>query len=103
MTIKWNEGSKETVMKKTANEESKNKTTNRANDNGKEQIKRAIAELRTSVYCYGCRNQAEFYTKTTEAIGDYVGRVYNKDMKNLVINGKELSLTEPTEPSGTAT
>jgi hypothetical protein len=54
-----------------------------------------IAELGTNVYQYGTQDQADRFTRTTEAIADYVGREYSKEMKLLVKNQKE---NEPKEP-----
>ena len=70
--------------------------------NNKVELRGAIEELGSNVYCYGNKRQAEFYNKTTEGIADYVGQTYNKDMRKLVNDGVELSLIEPTEPEGTA-
>ena len=72
------------------------------NNNEASNIKGAIEELGRNVYCYGRRHQAEFLMKTTEAIGDYVGQEYSKDMRNLVIDRMELSLEIPPEPTGKA-
>ena len=40
------------------------------------------------------------YNDTTKAIGEYVGRVYGHDMKQLVVNGKENAPEEPPYPDG---
>jgi hypothetical protein len=57
-----------------------------------------IAELGNKVYTYGHRNQGDWYVKTTEAIGDYVGRELGKEMRMLVIYKTESPPTEPEEP-----
>jgi hypothetical protein len=54
-----------------------------------------IAELGNNVHQYGTRDQGDRFTRTTEAIADYVGREYSKEMRLLVKNQKE---NEPKEP-----
>ena len=54
-----------------------------------------IAELGNNVYQYGTRDQGDRFSRTTEAIADYVGREYSKEMRLLVKNQKE---NEPDEP-----
>ena len=48
-----------------------------------------IAELGNNVYKYGTRDQGDRFTRTTEAIADYVGREYSKEMGLLVKNQEE--------------
>jgi hypothetical protein len=60
-----------------------------------------ISDLGTNVYIYGSRNQGDIYVKTTEAIGDYVGRIHGKAMRMLVLRGKEMPPKKPTAPSTT--
>ena len=43
-----------------------------------------VSELGTNVYMHGIKNQSELYIKTTEAIAEYVGKKYDKNMKVLV-------------------
>ena len=58
-------------------------------------------ELGNKVYTYGYRNQGDWYNKTTEAIGDLAGRTISKEMRVLIMQGKETDLKEPTKPTGT--
>jgi hypothetical protein len=48
-----------------------------------------IVELDNNVYKYGTPDQGDRFTKTTEAIADYVGKEYTKEMRLLVKNQKE--------------
>ena len=57
-----------------------------------------IAELGNNVYQYGTRDQGDRFTRTTEAIADYVGREYSKEMRLLVKNQKENEPKEPVMP-----
>ena len=103
MTISWTTGSKSSEDNENKNNnETQGVKTKKSHNNNNEasNIKGAIKELGRNVYCYGRRHQAEFFTKTTEAIGDYVGRECSEDMRNLVIDGVELSLSMPPEPPG---
>jgi hypothetical protein len=43
-----------------------------------------LAELGNNVYQYGTQDQGDKFTRTTEAIADYVGRQYSKEMRLLV-------------------
>jgi hypothetical protein len=54
-----------------------------------------IAELGNNVCQYGTRDQGDRFTRTTEAIADYVRREYSKEMRLLVKNQKE---NKPEEP-----
>ena len=54
--------------------------------------------MKNNIYTYGAKNQSEKYMKTTEAIGDYVGREYNKAMRTLVKKMKESKPSEPAKP-----
>jgi transcriptional regulator with AAA-type ATPase domain len=54
-----------------------------------------IAELGNNVYQYGTRDQGDKFTRTTEAIANYAGREYTKEMRLLMKNQKE---KEPKEP-----
>ena len=58
-----------------------------------------IEALGSNVYTYGKRNQGDWYIKTTEAIADYVGHEYSKEMQMLVRNSKQTVYKEPEEPS----
>jgi hypothetical protein len=66
----------------------------RGNRNDKNSLQGNIAELGNNVYQYGTRDQGDRFTRTTEAIADYVGREYSKEMRLLVKNQKE---NEPKE------
>ena len=46
--------------------------------------------------------QADQYTQTTKAIGEYVGRVYGREMLQLVLHLKECKPSEPEYPTGNA-
>ena len=58
-----------------------------------------IGELGSNVYMYGTKIQGDRYVKTTEAIGNYVGRMYGKAMKKLVIEGIEAEPDKPVKPT----
>ena len=55
-----------------------------ANGPGKNSFKKSlrgnIEELGGNVYTYGHRDQGDYYIKTTDAIAEYVGREYSKEM-----------------------
>jgi hypothetical protein len=61
----------------------------RGNKNDKNSLQGNIAELGNNIYQYGTRDQGDRFTRTTEAIADYVGREYSKEMRVLVKNQKE--------------
>ena len=64
---------------------------------------KSIVELKDKVYVVAeAGKQADAYTKTTKAIGDYVGRVYGHEMKKLVLQLSESAPTEPTYPADKA-
>ena len=67
----------------------------RGNINDKNSLQGNIAELGNKVYQYGTGDQGDRFTRTTEAIADYVGREYSKEMRLLVKNQKE---NEPKDP-----
>jgi hypothetical protein len=52
----------------------------RGNRNHKNSLQRNLAELSNNVYQYGTRDQGDRFTRTAEAIADYVGREYSKEM-----------------------
>jgi hypothetical protein len=54
-----------------------------------------IAGLGSNVYQYGTQDEGDRFTRTTEAIANYVGREYSKEMRLLVENQKE---NKPKEP-----
>jgi hypothetical protein len=57
-----------------------------------------LAGLGNNVYQYGTRDQGDRLTRTTEAIADYVGREYSKEMRLLVKNQEENEPKEPVMP-----
>jgi hypothetical protein len=70
----------------------------RGNRNDKNSLQGNIAELGNNVYQYGTRDQGDRFTRMTEAIADYVGREYSKEMRLLMKNQKENELKEPVMP-----
>jgi hypothetical protein len=56
----------------------------RGKRNNKNSLQGNIAELGNNVYQYGTRDQGDRFTRTTEAIADYVRREYSKVMRLLV-------------------
>jgi hypothetical protein len=70
----------------------------RGNRNYKNSLQGNIAELGNNVYQYGTQDQGDRFTRTTEAIADYVGREYSKEMRLLVKNQKEKEPKEPVIP-----
>lgn len=64
-----------------------------------EQVLGKIEEmLGKHVYKFNTKDQADVYILTTEALIDYVGREYGKDMRILVKYNTERTFTEPTPP-----
>jgi hypothetical protein len=70
----------------------------RGNRNNKNSLQGNIAELGNNVYQYETRDQGDRFTRTTEAIADYVGREYSEEMRLLVKNQKENEPKEPVMP-----
>jgi hypothetical protein len=66
----------------------------RGNRNDKKSLQGNIAELGNNIYQHGTRDQGDRFTRTTEAIANYVGKEYSKEMRLLVKNQKE---NEPKE------
>jgi hypothetical protein len=67
----------------------------RGNRNDKNSLQGNIAELAgNNVYQYGTQDQGDRFARTTEAIDDYIGREYSKEIILLVKNQKE---NEPKE------
>jgi hypothetical protein len=54
-----------------------------------------IAELGNNVYQYGTQDQGDRFTRITEAIANYFGKEYSKEMRLLVKNQKENKSKEP--------
>ena len=57
----------------------------------------------SNVYVAGTGDRGDRYIRTTEAIADYVGRVYSPEMWSLVQNREETEFVPPEEPEGEAT
>lgn len=55
------------------------------------------------VYKSDTKDQADMYLRTTEAIADFVGVEYSKDMRMLVKKGTVKSFNEPSPPKDAAT
>jgi hypothetical protein len=70
----------------------------RGNINGKNSLQGNIAEPGNSVYQYRTRDQGDRFNIMTEAIADYVGREYSKEMRLLVKNQMENEPKEPVMP-----
>ena len=58
----------------------------------------AIAELKGWHYDLTDARLAYQYEETTKKVGEYVGRVYSKEMKVLIISNKETAITKPEYP-----
>ena len=83
-----------------------NSTKSNRGQNSKPRIKEHIEELEQNVYIIGSLFQADFYTNTTKAIANYVGKEYGRDMRTLVSHLTENTFTKPmqsTPESGQAT
>jgi hypothetical protein len=70
----------------------------RGNRNNKNSLQGNIAEHGNSIYQYGTRDRGDRFTRTTEAIADYVRREYSKELRLLVKNQKENESKEPVMP-----
>jgi hypothetical protein len=70
----------------------------RGNNKEKKSLQGNLAELGDNVYQYGTPDQGDRFTRTTEAIADYVGREYSKEMGLFVKSQEE---NEPKEPAMT--
>jgi hypothetical protein len=66
----------------------------RGNNKDKNSLPGNLAEFGYNFYQYGTRDQGDRLTGTADAIADYVGRGYGKEMKSLVKNQEE---NEPKE------
>ena len=67
------------------------------NTTGK-QVLGKLDKLGSLIYKVNSKDQAEMYIRTTEAIADYVGVEYGRDMRMLVKKGKDKTFTEPGPP-----
>jgi hypothetical protein len=53
------------------------------------------------VYMFNTKDQTDMYLHTTEAIADFVGVEYGRDMRMLVKRGTEKTFTKPRMPRKT--
>ena len=60
----------------------------------------AINELKGWEFDLTDAKDAYKFDDVKKRIGEYVGRVYGKDMKRLVVSSTEASITKPTYPTG---
>ena len=70
------------------------------------QVLGKVNNLGELIYKFNTKDQADMYLRTTEAIADYVGVEYGRDMRMLVKKSKDKVFTEPLPPrtaEGTAT
>ena len=59
-----------------------------------------IDELKGWYYDLTDANNAYKYEETTKKAGEYVGRIYGKEMKVLVVSSKETVIAKPDYPTG---
>jgi hypothetical protein len=78
--------------------ESNKRGAYQGNRNDKNSLQGNIAELGNNVYQFGTRDQGDTFTRTTEAIADYVRREYSKEMRLLVKDQEENEPKEPVMP-----
>jgi hypothetical protein len=62
----------------------------RGNINDKNSLQGNIAELANNVYQYGTQDQGNRFTRTAEAIANYVGRERSKEIKILGAQSKDI-------------
>ena len=68
-------------------------------DKKKNENETGVQTLKNNIYSISAvSKQADEYTRTTKAIGDYAGRIYGHDMKMLVMAGRDNAPTEPEYP-----
>jgi hypothetical protein len=77
------------------------KSTGRKSSDGK-QVLGKTTELWEFVYKSHTKDQADMYLRTTEAIADYVGVEYSRDMRMLVKKGTTKTFTKPIPPKGSS-
>ena len=70
---------------------------NRSDGNG--QALGKLEELGELVYKFNTKDQADMYLRTTDAIGEYVGREYGRHMRKLVKGLKETTFDKPEVPA----
>jgi hypothetical protein len=63
-----------------------------------EQVLGKEEKLGELVYKFNTKDQADMYLLTTEAIANFVGIEYGRDMRMLVKHGTEQTFTEPSMP-----
>jgi hypothetical protein len=63
-----------------------------------EQVLGKEEKLGELVYKFNTKDQADMYLRTTEAIANFVGVEYSRDMRMLVKHGIEKTFTEPRIP-----
>jgi hypothetical protein len=63
-----------------------------------EQVLGQEEKLGELVYKFNTKDQADMYLRTTEAIADFVGVEYGRDMRMLVKHGTEKTFTKPRIP-----
>jgi hypothetical protein len=63
-----------------------------------EQVLGNEEKLGELVYKFNAKDQADMYLRTTEAIANFVGVEYGRDMRMLVKHGTEKTFTEPRIP-----
>jgi hypothetical protein len=68
-----------------------------------EQVLGKEEKLGELVYKFNTKDQADMYLCTTEAIADFVGVEYNRDMRMLMKLGTEKTFTEPRIPRSDGT
>jgi hypothetical protein len=68
----------------------------RGNRNDKNSLQGNITELGNNITNMDLQIRVKRFTRTTEAIANYIGREYGKEMKLLVKNHRKE--TEPKEP-----
>eukprot|EP00980_Cylindrotheca_fusiformis_P018652 scaffold6203_cov125-Cylindrotheca_fusiformis.AAC.3 len=68
------------------------------NEKGSKEEGLSLKAKKLSLSAHGHRGQADLYSETTKAIANYVGRLYGKHLRVLVLTGKEAVLEEPKYP-----
>jgi hypothetical protein len=63
-----------------------------------EQVLGSEEKLGELVYKFNTKDQTDMYLRTTEAIADFVGVEYGRDMRMLVKHGTEKTFTKPRIP-----
>jgi hypothetical protein len=93
------QGTRQSIRNNKASNGSYKRGAYRGKRNDKNSLQGNIAKLGNNVYqYYGTRDHGDRFTRMTEAIADYVGREYSKEMRLLVKNQKENEPKEPVMP-----